>query len=227
MPLKNIARLEEDEGPTEIERYGRKRIVTVLGNPEKIPLGTAVERASDILKKMNLPADYGFEFTGQAKTMEETGKYFVIAFGLSFLFMFLILAAQFESWFHPISIMSALPVTIPFGLLSLLLLRTPMDIYAMFGLFMLVGIVKKNGILQVDASNQLRAKGTPRRKAIIEANHTRLRPILMTTVMLIAAMIPIAFGQGPGAGSRQHRQGDHRRAGAFAHPRSHRHAGIL
>ncbi len=200
--LTSVAQLDEELGPTEIERYGRQRIVTVLGNPEGVPLGTAVEQASQILKDMNLPAQYSYAFTGQAKTMEETGKYFLIAFGLSFLFMFLILAAQFESWFHPISIMAALPVTIPFGLLSLLLLRTPMDIYGMFGLFMLVGIVKKNGILQVDASNQLRAKGMPRREAVLEANHTRLRPILMTTVMLVAAMVPIAFGQGPGAGSR-------------------------
>src|SRR5215467_11454338 len=96
----------------------------------------------------------------------------------------------------------ALPVTVPFGLLSLVLFRTPMDIYAMFGLFMLVGIVKKNGILQVDATNQLRAKGESRERAIIAANHTRLRPILMTTVMLVAAMVPIALGNGPGAGAR-------------------------
>ena len=134
--------------------------------------------------------------------MGETGYYFMIAFGLSILFMYLILAAQFESWTQPISILMALPVTIPFGLLSLVLFRTPMDIYAMFGLFMLVGIVKKNGILQVDATNQLRARGVPRHEAIVEANHTRLRPILMTTVMLVAAMVPIALGQGPGAGAR-------------------------
>src|SRR5262249_40068651 len=90
----------------------------------------------------------------------------------------------------------------PFGMLSLVLFRSPMDIYAMFGLFMLVGIVKKNGILQVDATNQIRARGVRRHEAIIEANHTRLRPILMTTVMLIAAMVPIAVGRGPGAGAR-------------------------
>ena len=116
--------------------------------------------------------------------------------------MYLILAAQFESWTQPIAILMALPVTIPFGMLSLVLFRTPMDLYAMFGLFMLVGIVKKNGILQVDATNQLRAKGYSRHDAIVEANHTRLRPILMTTVMLVAAMVPIALGQGPGAGAR-------------------------
>src|SRR5262249_2248130 len=85
-------------------------------------------------------------------------------------------------------------------LLSLLLFRTPMDLYAMFGLFMLIGIVKKNGILQVDKTNELRRAGKEREAAIEEANHTRLRPILMTTVMLIAAMIPIALGQGPGGG---------------------------
>src|SRR6185437_11626858 len=117
-------------------------------------------------------------------------------------FMYLILAAQFESWTQPIAILMSLPVTIPFGLLSLVLLRSPMDIYAMFGLFMLIGIVKKNGILQVDATNQNRARGMTRHDAIIDANHTRLRPILMTTVMLIAAMVPIALGQGPGAGAR-------------------------
>ena len=136
------------------------------------------------------------------QTLGETGYYFLVAFALSITFMYLILAAQFESWLQPIAILMALPVTIPFGMLSLVLFRTPMDLYAMFGLFMLVGIVKKNGILQVDATNQLRTKGLPRLQAILEANQTRLRPILMTTVMLVAAMVPIALGQGPGAGAR-------------------------
>jgi HAE1 family hydrophobic/amphiphilic exporter-1 len=201
--LTSLAKLRDERGPTEIERLSRERIVTVLGNPETIPLGEAVNRAETILKSdMTMAPDYSFILTGQAKTMAETGYYFMQAFVLSGLFMFLILAAQFESWTQPVSILMALPVTIPFGLLSLVLWRTPMDLYAMFGLFMLVGIVKKNGILQVDATNQLRARGMKRYDAIVEANHTRLRPILMTTVMLVAAMLPIAFGRGPGAGAR-------------------------
>ncbi|HEV3120479.1 MAG TPA: efflux RND transporter permease subunit, partial [Isosphaeraceae bacterium] len=200
--LASVARLSEALGPTEIERYNRQRIVTVLGNPDTIPLGEAVSRADAILKDMDLPPLYSFTYTGQAKTLAETGYFLAVAFGLSVLFMYLILCAQFESWTQPVSILMALPVTVPFGLLSLVFFRTPMDLYGMFGLFMLVGIVKKNGILQVDATNQLRARGVPKLQAILEANHTRFRPILMTTVMLVAAMIPIALGQGPGAGAR-------------------------
>jgi HAE1 family hydrophobic/amphiphilic exporter-1 len=200
--LASLAKLNEDRGPTEIERLSRERIVTVVGNPEGIALGEAITKAERILKKMNLPPQYSYIFTGQAKTLGETGYYFLVAFTLSITFMYLILAAQFESWMQPIAILMALPVTIPFGMLSLVLFHTPMDLYAMFGLFMLVGIVKKNGILQVDATNQLRAKGESRHDAIMAANHTRLRPILMTTVMLVAAMVPIALGNGPGAGAR-------------------------
>jgi HAE1 family hydrophobic/amphiphilic exporter-1 len=200
--LTSLARLRDARGPTEIERLTRERVVTVLGNPEGIPLGEAVARAQDLIAEMNMAPGYSVVLTGQAKTLAETGYYFLVAFMLSVVFMYLIIAAQFESWTQPISILSALPVTVPFGLLSLVLFRTPMDLYGMFGLFMLVGIVKKNGILQVDATNQLRARGLSRHDAIVEANHTRLRPILMTTVMLVAAMVPIALGRGPGAGAR-------------------------
>ena len=226
--LSSLAKLVDERGPTEIERLGRERIVTVLGNPEGIALGEAVSRGEKILKAMNLPPQYTYIFTGQAKTLGETGYYFLIAFALSITFMFLILAAQFESWMQPIAILMALPVTIPFGMLSLVLFRTPMDLYAMFGLFMLVGIVKKNGILQVDATNQLRARGYSRQEAILEANHTRLRPILMTTVMLVAAMVPIALGQGPRRGGPgQHGQGDHRRADALPGAGAAGDAGLL
>ncbi len=200
--LTNLARIDEEQGPSEIERVNRQRTVTILGSADGLSLNEAVQKARGIIDEMGLPPGYQYEFAGEAKNLRDTGFYFIVALALSIVFMYLILAAQFESWLNPIAILSALPVTIPFALISLLLFRQPIDLYAMFGLFMLIGIVKKNGILQVDKTNELRRAGLPREQAILEANHTRLRPILMTTVMLIAAMIPIALGQGPGAGAR-------------------------
>jgi HAE1 family hydrophobic/amphiphilic exporter-1 len=200
--LSSLAKVTESRGPSQINRSNRQRTVTILANPDRISLLDAQREAQQILAAMNLPPQYEAHFLGQSKTLAETGYYFLVALGLSILFMYLILAAQFESWSNPLAILAALPVTIPFGLLSLVLFGQRMDLYAMFGLFMLVGIVKKNGILQVDKTNELRRDGMERNAAILDANHTRLRPILMTTMMLIAAMVPIALGQGPGAGAR-------------------------
>lgn len=200
--LSNLAKLSEKQGPSQIDRLNRQRTVTIMAHPDDVSLNEAVQYANRCVASMDLPPAYSIVYGGQADMLNETAYYFMVALVLSITFMYLILAAQFESWVHPISILAALPVTIPFGLLSLLLFQTPLDLYAMFGLFMLIGIVKKNGILQVDKANELRRLGTPIYKAIIESNYTRLRPILMTTVMLIAAMIPIALGQGPGASAR-------------------------
>jgi HAE1 family hydrophobic/amphiphilic exporter-1 len=200
--LGSLARLQEQQGPSQIDRLNRQRTVTLMAHPDEVSLNDAVVYAKNCVAELNMPPEYGIVFGGQADMLNETAYYFAVALVLSITFMYLILAAQFESWIDPISILAALPVTIPFGLLSLLLLRTPLDLYAMFGLFMLIGIVKKNGILQIDKTNELRRHGAERESAILEANFTRLRPILMTTVMLMAAMIPIAMGQGPGASAR-------------------------
>ncbi len=201
--LSSLASLEAAKGPATIDRFSLQRQVVVTANlGTGKALGNAVDEMSEFVKGINLPADYRWEFVGRAKVLGESNNAFSIAFLASFLFMYMILAAQFESFVHPITILLALPLTLPFAVISLLLLRTNLDIYAMFGLFMLFGIVKKNGILQVDYTNVLRGRGLPANEAILEANHTRLRPILMTTMMLIAAMIPIALGRGPGAASR-------------------------
>jgi HAE1 family hydrophobic/amphiphilic exporter-1 len=200
--LASLARLRETQGPSQIDRVNRQRTVSILANADGISLNEAVAKARDIIKDLGLPPQYDFSFVGEAKNLNETGYYFMVALALSVIFMYMILAAQFESWLNPIAILSALPVTIPFALISLFMFRQPIDLYAMFGLFMLIGIVKKNGILQVDKTNELRRAGQGLHEAIIDANHTRLRPILMTTLMLIAAMVPIALGRGAGAGAR-------------------------
>ena len=200
--LANLATMREERGPSQIDRYSRQRKVTIVANLDHLPLSAAIAKIQEVLAGLDLPPTYRAEFAGRAKALGETGSNFAVAFVLSLLFMYMILAAQFESFLHPITILLALPLSIPFALLSLVLLGDTLNIYSVLGLFMLFGIVKKNGILQIDYTNTLRALGMPRDAAIREANHVRLRPILMTTVMLVAGMIPIALGRGPGAASR-------------------------
>ncbi len=200
--LSNLVTLEEARGPAQIDRHSRQRKVTIVANLEGLALGDAVKHVNEIVARLDLPQLYGIRYANRAKSLAETGTNFMIAFVLSVVFMYMILAAQFESFLHPITIMLSLPLSIPFALLSLLLLGETLNVYSVLGLFMLFGIVKKNGILQVDYTNTLRAEGMPRDEAIITANHVRLRPILMTTVMLVLGMIPIALGSGPGAASR-------------------------
>jgi HAE1 family hydrophobic/amphiphilic exporter-1 len=201
--LGNLVRAHEDLGPAEIDRVNRQRSVTVVGNLlPALPLGVAVEHVQKLAAQLEWPPLYNIEFTGRAKSLAETSTNFLLAFVLSIIFMYMVLAAQFESFLHPVTIMLALPLTIPFALLSLVLLGEALNVYSMLGLFMLFGVVKKNGILQIDYTNTLRERGVARDEAILEANRVRLRPILMTTVMLIFGMLPIALGQGPGSGSR-------------------------
>lgn len=200
--LANFVRLEESRGPDQIERFQRQRKVTVVSNLSDLPLGDAIARVRDMVQQMGLPAEYQIVFTGRAKSFQETGQNFLIAFGVAMIFMYMILAAQFEHFVHPISIMMAVPLSLPFALITMIVLHEPLNIYAIFGLFMLFGIVKKNGILQIDYTNTLRARGMDRESAILQANRVRLRPILMTTMMLVASMIPIALGRGPGSAGR-------------------------
>jgi HAE1 family hydrophobic/amphiphilic exporter-1 len=201
--LGNLVRLREDLGPAEIDRVNRQRSVSIQGNLlPALPLDTAVQHVVRAASALDMPPLYNVTFTGRAKTLKESNENFGLAFVLSLIFMYMVLAAQFESFVHPVTIMLALPLTIPFALLSLVLLGEALNVYSMLGLFMLFGVVKKNGILQIDYTSTLRARGIPRDRAILEANRVRLRPILMTTVMLIFGMIPIALGRGPGSGSR-------------------------
>lgn len=200
VPLTEVVQLRAGEGPAVINRLNRQRAVTIMANASGVGDNVVGDALKAIVKKQNLPAGYELRATGQAKLMAETAVSVLFGFGMAFVFMYLILAAQFESWLHPFTILVSLPLTLPFALLSLLLTGQSLDMFSVLGIFVLFGIVKKNSILQVDHTNQLRERGMARLPAIMQANKDRLRPILMTTVAFVAGMIPLATSSGIGSG---------------------------
>ena len=201
--LDNLATIEHGLGPSRIERFNRQFQVTVnANNAPDFPLDAAARTVSDEINKVGLPPEYTYRFLGSVKVLDETTANLIIAFLLASIFMYMVLAAQFESFLHPFTIMLSLPLSIPFALLSLWLTGRTLNLWSALGVLLLLGIVKKNGILQVDYTNKLREQGVPLREAIIQANHVRLRPILMTTLSIIAGLIPTAIGIGAGSAQR-------------------------
>jgi HAE1 family hydrophobic/amphiphilic exporter-1 len=201
--LDNLATIEHGLGPSRIERFNRQFQVSVnANNAPDFPLDQAARVVGDEIKKVGMPPDYSFRFLGTVKILEETTTNLIIAFLLASIFMYMVLAAQFESFLHPFTIMLSLPLSIPFALLSLWLTGRTLNLWSALGVLLLLGIVKKNGILQVDYTNKLRQQGLPIREAILQANHVRLRPILMTTFSIIGGLIPTAIGIGAGSAQR-------------------------
>lgn len=201
--LDSVATIEEGYGPSQIDRYNRQREITVEANLNGIDTRSAmgiIQQAYDSLDASN---EYSGGTSGSAKEMGRMFQSFILAFVLAFLFKYMILAAQFENYSHPVAIIVSLPLTIPFAVFSLLVTGQTLNIYSLLGLFMLIGVVSKNAILQTDYTDQLRARGYGRTNAILQANRVRLRPILMTTLTLVVGVVPMLISNGEGAESRR------------------------
>jgi HAE1 family hydrophobic/amphiphilic exporter-1 len=201
--IDNIAKLERGLGPSALQRSNRQ--FTVQMNADVAP-GHALDEAANDIRKMfgslNLPGDMTFRLQGQSKILDETTTNLILAIGLAMIFVYMVLASQFESFIQPIVIMIVLPIAVPFAMFTLWVTGRTLNLWSALGMLLLLGIVKKNSILQVDYANTLRAAGMPLREAVVEACRTRLRPILMTTCAIIAGLLPTAVGIGIGGTGR-------------------------
>jgi len=202
--LDNVVNIDRGVSPSRIDRLDRERQVTVSASvAQGYALADRIEAMRAEIAKMGLASGYTTTVTGRGRELERTFTEFVWAFMLSIIFMYMILASQFESTIHPITILLSLPLAVPFALLSQWLTGSTLNLYSALGILVLFGVVKKNSILQVDHMNNLRAHGMERAEAILQANRDRLRPILMTTLALVAGMLPLALGTGPGSEERR------------------------
>jgi HAE1 family hydrophobic/amphiphilic exporter-1 len=204
VPLESVIVLDEANSPSRIDRLDRQRVASLrAGVGPGYALADRLDALRGAVRDMNLPPEYTVSVRGRGAELERTFAEFIAAFVLSILLMYMILAAQFESLIHPLTILIALPLSVPFALFSLWATNNTLNLYSALGLLVLFGVVKKNSILQVDHMNQLREAGVARYEAILRANRDRLRPILMTTLALVAGMIPLWVGTGPGAEERR------------------------
>ncbi|MGB5036290.1 MAG: efflux RND transporter permease subunit, partial [Blastocatellia bacterium] len=202
--LENVVTYERSTGPSAIDRLNRQRQVTLTSNVKPGGSQSAViAELEQYVRELNIDSGYSTGLAGRAKELGRAGYYFLLAISLSFIFMYMVLAAQFESFIHPVTILLTLPLAVPFGIVSLLVAGQTVNIFSGLGLLLLFGIVKKNAILQIDHTNTLRDRGMPRLEAILQANKDRLRPILMTTLALVFGMIPLVAGTGPGSATNR------------------------
>ena len=203
VPLSSLVSVRTTESLFAITRRGRERAITVFANVATgASQATAVDTARRIAQEV-LPAGYSTSLSGQSQALEESFRELTFALLLGVVVAYMILASQFNSFVHPITVLVALPFSLTGALAALSFTGLSLNLYSFIGLVLLMGIVKKNSILLVDFTNQRRLAGLSRDAALVEACPTRLRPILMTTVSTLAGALPAALAQGPGGEVRQ------------------------
>ncbi len=201
--LANVVNVRETVAPKELNHHNRVRSATITANLiPGVTLGTALD-ALDRIAENDLPAGVKRELSGQSREFRDSSSKLYILFLMAVVFIYLVLAAQFESFVHPLTILLAVPLAIVGALISLFLLRQSLNVYSQIGLIMLIGLVTKNAILIVEYANQLRSRGRSVLDAVVEASEIRLRPILMTSLSTIFGVLPIAIGLGAGAEARR------------------------
>jgi HAE1 family hydrophobic/amphiphilic exporter-1 len=202
VPLGEMAAYSMSTTPTEINRQDLTRQVVISGNLDNLPLGEAMKDVRKAVSRMEMAPGYRVVFSGEGEDMVESFGYMAEALVLAVIFVYLILAAQFESFIDPFAIMLSLPLSVV-GMAGMLFLTgDTINIMSLIGLIMLMGLVTKNAILLVDYSKVLQSRGMDRREATITAGRTRLRPIMMTTLAMIFGMLPLALALGPGGEMR-------------------------
>jgi HAE1 family hydrophobic/amphiphilic exporter-1 len=202
--LDSLVRIEPALSPSRIDRLDRQRVSALrAGVGPGYALADRLDALHAAADELQMPSAYTRRVMGRGRELERTFGEFLWAFSLSIVFMYMILASQFESLIHPLTILLSLPLSVPFALLSLWATDNTLNLYSALGILVLFGVVKKNSILQVDHMNKLREAGMERLEAILRANRDRLRPILMTTLALVFGMLPLWVGTGPGAEERR------------------------
>ncbi|HWU88427.1 MAG TPA: efflux RND transporter permease subunit [Kofleriaceae bacterium] len=201
VPLSSVVRVERGTGPTQIAREARMRQITILAGLDGLALGEASAIAVDIARR-SVPASVEVELAGTSQLMAESFGYMIVALILAIVLVYMILAAQFESFLHPFTIMMSLPLAVVGAFGGLFLAGQTFSIFGMIGLIMLMGLVTKNAILLVDFAQKQKAEGASTRDALLVAGPIRLRPILMTTAAMILGMAPVALGLGEGGAGR-------------------------
>jgi len=203
IPLGQVAQIIPGFGPSQIDHYQRERVVTIGANVEGASFGNVSQAVMRKLRDVQLPTGYHVSAGGQAQSQSEVFGSIFVALGVAVMLMYLILVVQFGSFLDPLAILISLPLSLIGVVLALIITRDTLNLMSLIGVILLMGIVAKNAILLIDFAKWAhKDRGLPRREALIEAGRIRLRPILMTTLALIAGMIPVALGLGEGADFR-------------------------